>query len=491
MSNKLAANRLFTDHMVLQRGREVPIWGTGADGVIVTVSCQDVSAQTVVREGKWQVNMPPLQVGGPYELRVEGGGDQLVFHDVLVGDVWLAGGQSNMEWRIADSADPEQEASAADWPTLRYYEVPRIAYDDGEAHSGAWTVCTPETVDQFTAVGYHFAHTLVRELDVPIGIIGCNWGGTSASCWVPEESIAGDPELRVYVDEYRFVIDSRVPGEDERLEEEYQAKLDEFQRKEAAGLKREELGDYPWPPPLSERSFLRVSGLYGTMLKPTAPYGIKGFLFYQGESDAHRASIYDKLLGVMIARWRADWGDESLPFLFVQLPGYANGTDQGHETYHWPELRDAQRRVTKQVPNTAMAVILDCGEQFDIHPRNKRPVGERLAGVALKEVYGRDIACYGPICRELTIDGEVATVRFDHAESGLVASGGELLGFEIAGDDGRFVTASATIVGDAVEVRGEGVAAPVAVRYAWASWPDVTLFGANGLPAAPFSTDRV
>ncbi|MFD0671218.1 sialate O-acetylesterase [Cohnella sp. GCM10027633] len=490
MSDKLALNRLFTDHMVLQRDRSVPVWGTGADGVEVTVRCQDVSARTVVRNGEWKVSLPALHAGGPFELVAEGGEDRIVLRDVLVGDVWLAGGQSNMEWRIAVSANPEREVAEADWPTLRFYDVPRVAYDDGQAHAGAWTVCTPETASEISAVGYHFARTLIGALDVPIGIIGCNWGGTSASCWVPEESIAGDPDLRVYLDEYRGTIAAQGPGDVERLEAEYQAQVDEFVRKEQAGYKGEELGYFPWPPPMSERSFLRPNGLYGTMLEPTVPYGIKGFIYYQGESDANRAGTYDKLLGIMIAKWRADWGDESLPFLFVQLPGYGDGTDREHDTFNWPNLREAQQRVTEQVRDAFMAVILDCGEELDIHPKNKRPVGERLAGIALGEVYGRDVSCYGPMFRELDIDGGKAIVRFAHAESGLVAPGGELLGFEIAGSDGRFVPAEAKIVGGAVEASSTAVPAPSAVRYAWASWPEVTLFGGNGLPAAPFRSDR-
>ncbi len=486
MSTKLQANALFTDHMVLQRERGIPVWGTGTDGETVTVHIRELSAEAVVRGGEWKVTLPAMEAGGPYELTIQAGGDKLTFRDVLVGDVWLAGGQSNMEWRLADSSNADQEAAAANFPLVRYYEVPRVAYDDGQEHAGAWAVCSPETVKQFTAVGYHFARTLVGELDVPIGIVGCNWGGTSASCWVPEEAIASDPELRVYVDVYKEKVSELDPETAKKEQDDYQAAVDAWVRRESEGLKGAELGDFPWPPPLNERSFLRPNGLYGTMLRKAVPYGIKGFIYYQGESDADRPHLYDRLMAVMIGQWRQDWGDDSLPFLFVQLPGYGDPYD--HDGVNWPLLREAQQRASERIPNTAMAVILDCGEENDIHPRDKRPVGERLGGIALKEVYGRDVACYGPFFKSLAIDGSKAIVSFSHAESGLASTSGEVLGFEIAGTDGKFVKADAVIAGSTVVVSSAEVAVPAAVRYAWASWPTATLKNGIGLPAAPFRT---
>ncbi|WP_035121286.1 sialate O-acetylesterase [Cohnella panacarvi] len=485
---KLQANALFTDHMVLQRERGIPVWGTGTDGDTVTVRIRETSVRDVVRGGEWKVTLPAMQAGGPFELTVEAGGDKLTFRDVLVGDVWLAGGQSNMEWRLADSLNAEQEAAAADFPRVRYYEVPRVAYDDGQEHAGAWAVCSPETALRFTAVGYHFARTLVGELDVPIGIVGCNWGGTSASCWVPEEALANDPELRVYVDVYKEKIKDLNPETAKKEQADYQAAVDAWVRRQSEGLTGAELGDFPWPPPLNELSFLRPSGLYGTMLSQAAPYAIKGFIYYQGESDADRTYLYDRLMAVLIGQWRQDWGDAELPFLFVQLPGYADPYDP--EGVNWPLLREAQQKVTEQVPNTAMAVILDCGEENDIHPRDKRPVGERLGRIALKEVYGRDTACYGPFFKSLAVEGTKAIVSFSHAESGLMSpsASGEVLGFEIAGTDGRFVKADAVIAGGTVAVSSAEVAAPAAVRYAWASWPAATLKNGIGLPAAPFRT---
>lgn len=487
MSGQLRLNALFTDHMVLQREKNVPFWGTGAEGATVTVRCGDASAKAVVAGGEWKAELPPLAVGGPYEVVVEAGDERLALADVLVGDVWLAGGQSNMEWRLNDTNGGKEEAANASLPRLRYYEVPRVAYDDGRAHAGAWQVCSPETAGGFTAVGYYFAKALQPEIGVPVGIVGCNWGGTSASCWVPREKLANDEGLRVYLDEYEAAVAGLDDAAFRKLEADYQAEIDACAARQAAG---EADVMFPWPPPTTDRCWLRPNALYDTMLKPTAPFAVKGFLYYQGESDAGKAELYDRLMGVMIEQWRDDWGDAGLPFLFVQLPAFGDGTDREHDTYNWPKLREAQLKVTEQVPHTAMAVILDCGDELDIHPRNKKPVGDRLAAIALREVYGRDVACYGPTFRELTVAGDVATVRFDHAEQGLAAASGELPGFQIAEADGVYRTASAKIVGDAVEVRGEGVREPVAVRYAWASWPSVSLFGAGGLPAAPFRTDR-
>ncbi len=488
MSQAFSVNAIFSNHMVLQRDSIVPVWGNGIDGETVTVACQGFRAQAVVKGGSWKAELPPMEAGGPYELTAGSGDKSIVFHDVLFGDVWLAGGQSNMEWRLKDSKDGHSEIAAASYSNMRFYNVPRVSYEDGEEHAAAWEACTPEKAGEFSAVAYYYAKELVRSLDIPIGIIGCNWGGTSASCWVPEEALIGDRELKAYLDEFNASLNLVDPAARAMEEKQYHEAVAEFGRRESAGLTGEALGDYPWPPPVSERSFLRPNGLYRMMIRKAAPYGLKGFIYYQGESDAHKPVLYDKLLGKLIGTWRSDWGNSELPFLFVQLPGF--GCDGHPDGEEWALLRESQLIVTESVPNTGMAVVLECGELHDIHPRNKKPVGERLALVALHSVYGQDVAWSGPVFRELEVKDGRALVHFDHVGERLAAREGQLVGFQVTGEDGKYVTAQAVVRGSSVEVWNEQVDVPVAVRYGWANYPDANLVNSFGLPAGPFRTRR-
>ncbi|WP_373229250.1 sialate O-acetylesterase [Cohnella sp.] len=489
---RFGVNPIFTNHMVLQRDSIVPIWGTGTDGAIITVKYVGAEAEAVIAEGKWRVELPAQGAGGPYELTISSGGESIVLQDVLFGDVWLAGGQSNMEWRLNSLADTKADIAAASFPNVRFYDVPRIAYEGEEGKSSSdssWEVCTPERASEFSAVAYYFAKDLVQALDAPIGIVGCNWGGTSASCWVPEKVLTDDPELKCYVDEYYAEITGKDPAEVEAAVKQYAYQVNEYIRKQALGLEGVELGDYPWPPPVSPRSFLRPNGLYETMLRKAAPYGLKGFIYYQGESDAFMATLYDRLLGTMIHTWRSDWGDPKLPFLFVQLPGF--GCDGNPDGEEWALLRESQLIVTETVENTAMAVVLECGELNDIHPQNKKPVGERLALAALRSVYGLDMESSGPVYHRMELNSGKAIVHFDHVGEGLAARDDELTGFQIAGEDGVYVRAQAAIRGNSVEVWSEEVGAPVSVRYGWANFPDANLVNSFGLPAGPFRTNRV
>lgn len=475
--------------MILQRNAEVPVWGTGTDGAAVTVECRGARSEAVVIAGKWKALLCPMETGEPCELIVRSDGREIRLTDVLFGEVWLAGGQSNMEWSLIDSAEGAEEIPAARYPEIRYYNVPKVEWDDGAEHRGEWKICTPDNAPVFSAVAYHFAKSIHHELSIPVGIIGCNWGGTSASCWMREEELKEDEDLRVYIDEFQEQLRDFTWDKFETDKMRYQETVDEYIRLKEQGASPEELGNYPWPPPLSPHNFGRPSGLYHTMLKKASPFAIKGFIYYQGESDAGKALLYEKLLSKLISNWRDIWDNVELPFLFVQLPVYGcDGNPSGEE---WPLLRESQQLVSDHVSNTAMAVALDCGVEDDIHPRHKKEVGQRLALLALDHVYGLHIQSSGPVFKEMVIQAPTVFLSFNNLEleqeDETVRE--SIAGFEVAGDDGRFVLAHAELNEGKIKVWSDQVAVPRHVRYGWANFTDANLKNKYGLPAAPFRTD--
>lgn len=486
----LSAAPLFTDHMVLQREKEIVLWGTARDGARVVAEIAGLRAASDAANGSWRLALPAAPAGGPHRLAIAAGGESIVFEDVWFGDVWLAGGQSNMEWPLSDSSNGEAEiAASGDYPLIRYYDVPKVAYDDGIDRPSAWRISGPETSGRFSAVAYHFAKRVHAQTGVPIGILGCNMGATSASCWVPEETLERDGELRIYLDEFRALVQDFDWTAYEAAEKAFHAAFEAHQAAERAGTPKEVLGPVPWPPPMSPKSFMRPNGLYGTMLKPAAPYTLKGFLYYQGESDAHRPLLYDRLLEALILHWRELWSDDRLPFLFVQLTSFGcDGNPHGEE---WAMLRESQALVAERVPNTAMAVTLDCGERDDIHPREKRTVGERLAMLALEDVYGILTHCTGPVFQAMKADGDGKAKLFFRCGGELrTIDGAPPAGFELCGPDMAYAPADARIDGHRVVLRSERVTRPVAARYGWANDPGANLADSFGLPAAPFRTNR-
>jgi sialate O-acetylesterase len=426
---------LFTDHMVLQRGMPVPVWGTAADGEQVKVEFCGHSVATTAAGGKWKVELPALEAGGPHELVVSGG-NTLTLHDVLVGEVWLASGQSNMQWAINQSADPPAVIAASDCPQLRLFTVNREFLPDPilEVRGGPWKVSSPETTPDFTAVGYHFGRHLQTALGVPVGILSTNLGGTAAEWWTSKETLAADPEL--------------------------------------AGL----------------ISDARSSGLYNAMIAPLVPFACRGVIWYQGESNAGRAWQYRRLFPTMIQNWRKSFGQD-FPFLFVQLAPFHKIVNEPGDS-DWAELREAQLHTMQTVPKTGMAVITDVGDEVDIHPKQKEPVGARLALAARAIAYGEAIEFSGPVFEKLEVRGKEAVLRFSHLGGGLEVRGEKLTGFAIAGEDKKFHNADARIEGETVVVSCPAVANPVAVRFGWANFPVVNLWNKAGLPASPFRTDN-
>jgi sialate O-acetylesterase len=628
-------NPLFTDHAVLQQGMKVPVWGTADPGETVTVEIAGQGVSTTAgADGRWSVHLAPLPAGGPHTLTIWGR-NKVVLSDILVGEVWIAGGQSNMERQLGLRAGQqpidawEKEVAAATHPRIRHFGVAQEkSLTPLPAVKGAWVVCSPETVKDFTAVGYFFGRDLEKARHVPIGIIHSSWGGTPAEAWTSEAGLRGlpdfadtgellktliaDPEAarRAYAAKLETWFAANDPGStpaklwsDPALdaaawktmalptlwedagepdlngvvwfrrtfdlpagaasaaaelqlgmvddidttwvngvklggtvgynvvrkyavpagvlkpgrnvvavrvldtgggggiwgEEKLQLVL---KAKPAAGLQTASLGAAAAPPPLplggpwqyrigvrledAPPSPTGVTGdittptiLWNAMIAPLVPYAIRGVVFYQGEANVHREPQYRALFPALIADWRRQWGTD-FPFLFVQIAPFADMT---------PELRDAQLATVLHTPRTAMAVTIDVGDAKDIHPTHKQAVGARLALAARALAYGEKLEYSGPLFDALKVKGAQATLTFTHAGAGLVAKGGPLKGFTMAGADGAFHPALAEIHGKTVVVISADVPQPVSVRYGWANVPDGNLFNKAGLPASPFRTD--
>lgn len=478
-------HHLFTDGAVLQRGMPLPIWGTARDGERITVAFLNQRASTTAENGRWIVRLRPVTSGGgPYTLRVQGD-NTVIVNNVLVGEVWVCSGQSNMQWPVSRSAESEQTIASANDPLVRLFTVPRWATPLPESDvEASWQECTPQTVRDFSAVAYAFGRALRKVLNVPVGLISSNYGGTPAEAWTERCALEAYPQLQYLLTNYEKARDAYP-----RTLANYHAALQDYL--EAAAQAKREGKEPPRAPtkPLSPAySPWSPSGLYNAMIAPLIPYAIRGVIWYQGESNAGRAYEYRTLFPAMIANWRASWGQGDFPFLFVQLAPFMRIEPHPGESA-WAELREAQLLTLKASPNTGMAVITDLGDEKDIHPKQKAPVGERLALAARALAYGEKIVYSGPLYDSMKIDDNRIILRFRHVGSGLVARGGALKGFTICGEDRVFVHAEAEIRGNTVVVYSRQVPFPVAVRYGWANYPVVNLYNREGLPASPFRTD--
>jgi sialate O-acetylesterase len=491
---------LFSDNMVLQRDAPVPVWGWADEGEEVTVRFALQTVKTVARNGRWMVHLDRLNGGGPTELRVSGK-NTVVLRNVLVGEVWVASGQSNMEWLMRATLNAPSEVAAAANPKVRLFTVPKLKADAPVDNvAAAWQECTPGTVSNFSAVAYYFGRDLQRALGVPVGLIHTSWGGSPAEVWMSEKTLSANPEYK------RDILDAY--GAQMKSFEETLAQFikDEEAAKQAGKAFNKRRPGTPWKP----------ATLYNGMIAPLIPFAFKGVIWYQGESNAGRAWQYRTLFPDMIRNWRQDWGRGEFPFLLVQLAPFKDIKSQPGDS-DWAELREAQTLSTKVLRNVGMAVITDVGEEKDIHPRKKEPVGARLALAARRIAYDQPVVDSGPMFKRMQVKRNKAILTFDHVGSGLearpvpasdrgkvqpsgpppviysVATGRlaePLVGFAIAGSNGKFVWADAIIEGDRVVVSSPQVEKPVAVRYGWADYPVVNLWNKEGLPASPFRTDN-
>lgn len=556
---RFRAAAVFSDHMVLQRDKNIAVFGEGEDGERVTVTIwgpdtdaalimaaahgQDADAALVmatahgtVRGGRWQVMLPPQKAGCGYSMTVACGEYERRFTDIAVGEVWLAGGQSNMELELQNSHEGAQALSddgamhEGKGPNVRFYYTQKMSYQDDaffeqEAKSG-WCCFGGGNTGAWSAVGYFFARKLAGELGVTVGVIGCNWGGTSASAWMDRDSLMEDTGLRSYVDEYEAAVAGKSVQEQIREYDEYEAYHAVWSKKAEELAKTDPMlawdeviarcGECKWPGPMGCKSPFRPSGLYQCMLERIIPYTMRGVIWYQGESDDHKPRMYEKLFTRLIGVWRRKWKDLSMPFLFVQLPMHRYQQDADFK--NWPLIREAQANVYRTVKNTGMAVITDFSEWNEIHPKRKQQAGERLARQAMFHVYhalpARD--AFGPMYRDKIVhpaaEGEKTgriELMFDYAEDGFLVSTEpsarqgcpadapdlteaekRSLGFEIAGEDRRFVPAEHEICGSRIFVYADAVADPQYVRYLWTNYRIPYIFGARTrIPLAPFRTD--
>lgn len=437
----------FGDHMVLQRDEPIAVWGRAEPGEKVTVKLSRRTARTTTGEdGRWRVELEALPAGGPYTLTVKGD-NTLRIKDVLMGDVWLCSGQSNMAWQVRQSHDAKGEIARAKDDEIRHIQIPRkpAATPQGDV-SAEWQVCSPETVATFSAVAYSMARELRKELKVPIGLLHASWGGTRIEPWIPQEGL-----------------------------DAVEALSDVAEQARAAAGKAPENHQQP-------------TVLHDGMVQPLVGYGIRGVIWYQGESNHRDGMAYVEKKRALVEGWRGLWKRPELPFHFVQIAPFRYGKE---DPAVLPSFWEAQTAVVDAVPHTAMVVVNDIGEADDIHPGNKQEVGRRLALLALARVHGEDVVCEGPRFREMTVEGDAIRVSFDHAE-GLTTRDGEApTHFEIAGENSGYRPAVAKLDGQTVVLRGEGIETPTAMRFGWHKLAVPNLVNGAGLPTSAFRSGEL
>ncbi len=482
---------ILSDNMVVQQGKTAAFWGLATPGETVTVKfAAETATTTTDKDGRWKVEIKPPSSGGPYEVEVAGS-NTIVIKNVLVGEVWLCAGQSNMQFPLANpavwgnaAAGGKEEAATANYPEIRQFAI-AVAPMIGPQFScsGQWVVCSPATAGKFTAVGYFFGKAIHQELKAPVGLINNAVGGTPIESWLERSIMMGDPEFNKVVLERQAKTRAGI----EKSEADYKVALAKWKEQaasaQAAGQPVAAEPRKPW------NGATHMPGLlYNGEVTPITPYKIAGALWYQGEShDGNK--LYGKLLTKLIESYRQVWGEGDFPFLVVQLTSFGKVTNEPDESGGWMVVREGELQATS-LPKVGLAVTMDLGDPVDIHPVRKKEVGDRLALAALAIAYDKKIVFSGPIYQSFAVEGNKVRLKFKYVGSGLEAKGETLKGFAVAGADKKFVWAEAKIEGTDVVVTSDKVAAPVAVRYGWAAVSDCNLYNKEGLPASPFRTDE-
>ncbi len=489
---------IFGPHMVLQQQQPIRVFGSADPGEKVTVSfAGKKGTATAGTDRRWQVTLPAMQASNkPQNMAIEGK-NRIQLTDILIGEVWICSGQSNMEWWLQNSANAKKEIAAADYPEIRLFDVTgHTMHREAQANTtGRWKLCKPATARSFSAVGYFFGRDLYQKTNVPIGLVGSNWGGTKIEPWTTVDGFASVPELKHYSDGLKKLDLSTREGKEHHRE--YLDRLTQWISKAHEKVNRNEpTGSPPTPPSLHDLD--GATAIYNSMVHGLAPYSLRGAIWYQGESNGDEGESYYHKMRALINGWRKAFQNPELAFYFVQLANYREGNKPEER---WAPLREAQRK-TLRVPHTGMAVTTDIGNPADIHPRNKQDVGRRLALWALRDIHKQDVTPSGPLFRELKIEGNTARVLFDYAPNGLMVGkkkglaptrevkDGKLSDFLIAGADKKWQPANATIDGNDVLLSCPSVPKPVAVRYAFRQNPQgANLYNTEGLPASPFRSD--
>ncbi len=499
---------IFNDNMVLQRNKPISFWGVAEQGNKVTIRIADKTSDTYSDiNGNWKISFPPMQAGGPYEIEITDGTNKLVFKNVMIGEVWFAGGQSNMQFelcRCRSFAETSKRLGSGK-SDIRCYITAKQSYfsDDyiSKEKSVKWLSETDDGFGTVSAVAYYAAEQISKNLPgITIGIVCCYWGGTSASNWIDKDTLCGNELLCEYIKDYQKATEGQTI-------EDYKEKFNEFLEynrvwydkynkllQEKPGTTWDEavniLGPDRWCPPLGPYSQCAPAVLFNTMFMRVCPYTVKGIWFYQGESDDHKPYIYSELLEALIEKWRKCWDDLSLPFMFIQLPMFCE--DGYEDNRSWAIIREAQQKVFNRVKNTGMVIAVDQGEYNNIHPYEKKYIGERLGKQSLMYTYniGTESDIFGPVFSECQIRNNTAEILFENAEDGLFIHGSTVNGFELAEHNGNFKAADAQITGSKIILTSDEVAAPVYVRYLFCNYSEVNLFGKNGIPVSPFRADN-
>ena len=480
---------LISDNMVLQRNIAVPLWGKAIGSKIVVIEFNGQKKQVDVADGKWIIILDPMKESSlPLEMHIKTDKDEIILHNILIGDVWLAGGQSNMERQLGPRPPQkplvnwESEAAQANYPSIREFSMPHNSNRliPVETINSKWLVCDSQNVKSFSAVGYYFAKNLQKNINIPIGIIHSSLGGTAVQKWMSKESLTNNAEFKSVIDDYTSAI-ANYPFALKSFHKNKDSLYKKWTLDSAIAIKSNKTLPRKPSTPIDPELSGDCGGLYQTMIEPLISYAIKGVIWYQGEANVSNPSLYRKLFPALIEDWRAKWMIGDFPFLFVQLAPYKTNT---------PEIREVQLLTSEKIPNTGMVVTIDCGDTADVHPPFKNVVGERLALAARALVYKEKRLEYsGPIYKTYKIKSGKIKISFTHIGKGLVQKGSELNGFTITENGKEFVKAKAKIEHNKVIVFADGINNPLAVRYAFSNNAEGNLFNENGLPASPFRTD--
>ena len=490
---------VFCNHMILQRDKEIFVWGEADEGKTVEVCLSGRIYSTKCIQGKWKTTIGPIDAGGPYIMDVVCGEEKITVNDILAGEVWLAGGQSNMEMPLSESENGKQEMASAKYKNIRFYNVPKIAYEGENVEKSTWENAFEEKAGKMSAVAYYFAKELYHCLKVPIGIIDCYWGGTSALCWISEEIAERDEIIKRDFESINEIIKNKSDWQYEQEMKEYNRQWNlwnndvEALKKEIPDIKVEEInkraGECPWPQPIGRKSPFRPFGLHKTMIQKIAPYGIRGMIYYQGEEDWSRAEIYDKLNSMVVEQWRKDFEDENLDFYITQLPMYiARGVEDDKQ---WCVLREKQEKVMRENRNVGLAVLIDCGEFDNVHPVDKATPGHRLALQSLGRTYRKLEKFDNMYFKKAVFREGKAYLEFENTYGDINTDGyPRMLGFEISADGKCYYQAEGKIQGDTISIWNPLVRKPQYVRYGWTNYGTVNIYNGCDLPLAPFNTQR-